>query len=202
MFYSVNNDIFNKIIPGAVFWLTVKWLSCSYPVFLNQAYLLSLNDMRISPGFQDIIWIFSIFYLKIPLFSFINISYFQMRILIDWEFYKVLMSQIMRLVGPEATDYKADCQHLSLSVSLGSFGVPWDPARTLAKLLLHSREEKASCQWHDLAQHWDSSQHLAFLPKEIPTQKDFNTNIGEHFKTEIKYLKLSLLGGIKRILSL
>lgn len=122
MFYSVNNDIFNKIIPGAVFWLKVKWLSCSYPVFLNQAYLLSLNDMRISPGFQDIIWIFSIFYLKIPLFSFINISYFQMRILIDWEFYKVLMSQIMRLVGPEATDYKADCLHLSLSVSLGSFG--------------------------------------------------------------------------------
>lgn len=29
---------------------------------------------------------------------------------------------------------------------------------------------------HDLAWHWDSSLHLALVPKEIPTPEDFNKN--------------------------
>lgn len=78
MFYSVNNSyIFDKISCCILVRVKVKWLSFPYPG-LGTA---SLNAMRLYPGIQDHIWVFSVFPLIKDATSF-NIPYFQIRILV------------------------------------------------------------------------------------------------------------------------
>lgn len=92
----------------------------------------------------------------------------------------------MGLVWPQATDCKAGfpifhpcCDSL---VFLGP------PQELWPNCYCRIGGERPVVEWHDVAWHWDSSQYLAFRPKEIPTLKDFSTKIGEYFKMEINQI--------------
>lgn len=91
----------------------------------------------------------------------------------------------MRPVGPEAAEYKAGLSTFhQCCVSLVFLGSPQDLWQNCATLL----GGKASRREDDKAQHWDSSQHLALVPEEIPIPQDFGTNIGEYFKLKINQI--------------
>lgn len=141
------------------------------PCILNQANLPSLNDVKVSPRIQDNTWIFPTFSSTKDSTSFI--AHLQRRILVDLEFYKAVTNdatQIMGQVGLKATDYKAGFPTFhQCCASLV-------PSRTLARLWLHSWEEKATCR---LASGDTASFLVNAYPKGIPKPKDFDPNTGE-----------------------